>query len=47
MTQHGDGGKGSDRRKEDAQKVRDNWDKIDWGKKDVAEKQQEKDKKSS
>jgi hypothetical protein len=29
---HGDGGKGSGRRKEDASKVRDNWDLI-WGKK--------------
>jgi hypothetical protein len=25
---HGDGGKGSGRRKEDASKVRDNWDAI-------------------
>lgn len=25
---HGDGGKGSGRRKEDASKVRDNWDRI-------------------
>lgn len=33
---HGDGGKGSGRRKEDASKVRDNWDLI-WGnKKDKA-----------
>ena len=29
---HSDGGKGSGRRKEDASKVRDNWDLI-WGKK--------------
>ena len=29
---HGDGGKGSGRRKEDASKVRDNWDLI-WGNK--------------
>ena len=32
---HGDGGKGSGRRKEDASKVRDNWDLI-FGKKDTA-----------
>lgn len=32
MSTHGDGGKGSGRRKEDASKVRDNWDLI-WGKK--------------
>lgn len=31
---HGDGGKGSGRRKEDASKVRDNWDLI-FGKKDT------------
>lgn len=36
----GDGGKGSGRRNEDSGKVRDNWDKIDWGKKDDAKKQQ-------
>jgi len=36
MSTHGDGGKGSGRRKEDASKVRDNWDLI-WGnKKDKA-----------
>ena len=28
MSSHGDGGKGSGRRKEDASKVRDNWDLI-------------------
>lgn len=28
MSTHGDGGKGSGRRKEDAIKVRDNWDRI-------------------
>ena len=28
MSTHGDGGKGSGRRKEDASKVRDNWDLI-------------------
>ncbi len=28
-----DGGKGSGRRKEDLEKVRSNWDLIDWGKK--------------
>lgn len=28
MSAHGDGGKGSGRRKEDASKVRDNWDLI-------------------
>jgi hypothetical protein len=28
MSTHGDGGKGSARRKEDASKVRDNWDRI-------------------
>ena len=33
MSAHGDGGKGSGRRKEDASKVRDNWDLI-WGKKE-------------
>lgn len=32
MSTHGDGGKGSGRRKEDASKVRDNWDLI-WGNK--------------
>lgn len=32
MSTHGDGGKGSGRRKEDASKVRDNWDLI-FGKK--------------
>lgn len=32
---HGDGGKGSGRRKEDASKVRDNWDLI-WGAKKKA-----------
>lgn len=32
MSTHGDGGKGSGRRKEDASKVRDNWDAI-FGKK--------------
>ncbi len=31
---HGDGGKGSGRRKEDASKVRDNWDLIFGSKKD-------------
>ena len=35
MSTHGDGGKGSGRRKEDASKVRDNWDLI-FGKKDTA-----------
>lgn len=29
-----DGGKGSGRRIEDLEKVRSNWDLIDWGKKD-------------
>jgi len=33
---HGDGGKGSGRRKEDASKVRDNWDLIFGNKKDKA-----------
>lgn len=33
---HGDGGKGSGRRKEDASKVRDNWDLIFKPKKDTA-----------
>jgi len=33
MSNHSDGGKGSARRKEDAQAVRDNWDRI-FGKKD-------------
>lgn len=33
MSTHGDGGKGSARRKEDSQAVRDNWDRI-FGKKD-------------
>jgi len=28
MSTHGDGGKGSGRRKEDASKIRDNWDLI-------------------
>ena len=28
MSTHGDGGKGSARRKEDSQAVRDNWDRI-------------------
>jgi len=35
MSTHGDGGKGSGRRKEDASKVRDNWDLI-FKKKDTA-----------
>jgi hypothetical protein len=33
---HGDGGKGSGRRKEDASKIRDNWDLIFKPKKDTA-----------
>jgi hypothetical protein len=33
MSSHSDGGKGSARRKEDAQAVRDNWDRI-FGKKE-------------
>jgi rubrerythrin len=37
MSTHGDGGKGSGRRKEDASKVRDNWDLI-WGNKKDKEK---------
>ena len=41
-----DGGKGSERRNEDSQKVRDNWDLIDWSKKDDAKKQQSEQKKS-
>lgn len=36
MSTHGDGGKGSGRRKEDASKVRDNWDLIFGKKKDTA-----------
>jgi len=36
MSTHGDGGKGSGRRKEDASKVRDNWDLIFGNKKDKA-----------
>ena len=36
MSTHGDGGKGSSRRKEDASKVRDNWDLIFKPKKDTA-----------
>ena len=35
-----DGGKGSERRNEDAKKVRDNWDLIDWSKKSDDKKQQ-------
>ena len=34
MSTHGDGGKGSGRRKEDASKVRDNWDLIFGAKKE-------------
>ena len=34
-----DGGKGSERRNEDAKKVRDNWDLIDWSKKDEKKEQ--------
>jgi rubrerythrin len=34
MSTHGDGGKGSGRRKEDASKVRDNWDLIFGNKKE-------------
>lgn len=34
MSAHSDGGKGSARRKEDSQAVRDNWDRI-FGKKDT------------
>jgi hypothetical protein len=30
-----DGGKGSGRRVEDLEKIRNNWDLIDWGKKDT------------
>lgn len=36
MSTHGDGGKGSGRRKEDASKVRDNWDLIFGAKKEQA-----------
>ena len=35
MSTHGDGGKGSGRRKEDASKISENWDLI-FGKKDTA-----------
>lgn len=42
MSTHGDGGKGSGRRKEDASKVRDNWDLI-WGKKDKPMNEHEHD----
>ena len=41
-----DGGKGSERRNEDPQKVRDNWDLIDWSKKSDDKKQQPEQKKS-
>lgn len=33
MSTHGDGGKGSGRRKEDVSRVKSNWDLIDWSKK--------------
>ena len=37
-----DGGKGSERRNEDSKKVRENWDLIDWSKKDDAKKDEKK-----
>ena len=40
-----DGGKGSERRNEDPQKVRDNWDLIDWSKKSDDKKQQPEEQK--
>ena len=40
---HGDGGKGSGRRKEDASKVRDNWDLI-FGKKGLPMEYEDADK---
>ena len=40
-----DGGKGSERRNEDAKKVRDNWDLIDWSKKSDDKKQHTEQKK--
>ena len=39
-----DGGKGSSRRNEDSGKVRDNWDKIDWGKKQEPKQPEKKEK---
>lgn len=39
---HGDGGKGSGRRKEDVKKIHDNWDLI-FGKKDTAMNHNEHD----
>lgn len=35
MSTHGDGGKGSGRRKEDASKINENWDRIFGKKKDT------------
>ena len=43
MSTHGDGGKGSGRRKEDASKVRDNWDLIFGSKKDKTMNEHEYD----
>ena len=40
-----DGGKGSERRNEDAKKVRENWDLIDWSKTDDKKQQTEEQKK--
>jgi rubrerythrin len=40
---HGDGGKGSGRRKEDASKIRDNWDLIFKPKKDTTMNEHEHD----